>query len=193
MSYGDVVTWTCVRAAGLALAMMPVMTGGVALLPMSAVNQGSAWSNVSRQVTGAIGLSALGALASSQQAQMMADRTAFLTGDVLARSGMPPPPLGGGTDLTALYGIYQQLPAQVMGDAYGNIFVVTAVLCGIGAVLALGLPARPAAATPAPAPPARPPADAKPQPAPEPQPVAPTAARPVEQPQPRVVVGPHAR
>jgi EmrB/QacA subfamily drug resistance transporter len=163
MTYGDVVTWTCVRAAGMGLAMMPIMTGGIAVLPVSAINQGSAWNNVSRQVVGALGLAALGAMSTIQQSQLLAGRSAFITTDTVTRAGLQPPTPTGDGNLPAIMGVYQRLQLRVMGDAFGDIFLVTAVLCVIGAVLALGLPSRPAAAPSAPASPERPSAVAEPE------------------------------
>jgi len=157
MTEGDVVLWTCVRAAGMGLAMMPVMTGGMAILPQSAVNQGSAWNNVSRQVAGAIGLAAVSAMASIQQTQLLADRSAFITADTLLQYGVQPPTPTGAGNLPGMYGVYRRLELQVLGDAYGDIFLVTAVLCAVGAVLALALPSRPSAKTAAPSHPTPPP------------------------------------
>jgi hypothetical protein len=183
MTYADVVTWTCVRAAGMGLAMMPIMAGGIAVLPMSAVNQGSAWNNVSRQVVGALGLATLGALSTIQQSQLLAGRSAFINAETVMQYGIQPPTPAGGGNMPALLGVYQRLQLQVMGDAFADIFLVTAVLCAIGAVLALGLPARPATAAAAAAPPERPTAPAEAA-------KAPTGERDaVEQPRPRVTLG----
>jgi EmrB/QacA subfamily drug resistance transporter len=129
MTESDIVLWTCVRAVGMAMAMMPIMTGGVATLPMSAVNQGSAWNNVTREVVGAIGLAALGALSVGQQAQMASDRAASMDAGMVAGAGIQLPTASGGGDLAGMYGLYQQLQLQVLGDSYGDIFLVTTVLC----------------------------------------------------------------
>jgi EmrB/QacA subfamily drug resistance transporter len=163
MTYGDVVTWTCVRAAGMGLAMMPIMAGGIAVLPMSAVNQGSAWNNASRQVVGALGLAALGAMSTIQQSQLLAGRAAFVSADTMTRYGLQPPTPTGSGNIPAMMGAYQHLQLEVMGEAFGDIFLVTAALCLLGAVLALGLPARPAVGA-APTPPERSTASEKPDP-----------------------------
>jgi EmrB/QacA subfamily drug resistance transporter len=175
MTEGDIITWTCVRAAGMGLAMMPIMTGGIASLPMSKVNQGSAWNNVARQVTGALGLAALSAMATIHQAQLLANRSALLTADHLAQHGIHPPSGPGGRDFTAMYGLFRRTQLEVLGDSYSNIFLVTAVLTALGALLALALRSGPTPHTATPAPiPAPPPATATrtPTPAPsaEPQP-----------------------
>ncbi|HEV7790957.1 MAG TPA: MDR family MFS transporter [Pseudonocardia sp.] len=143
MTHADIVGWTCVRAAGMGLAMMPIMTGGIASLPMSKVNQGSAWNNVGRQVTGALGLAALSAMSTTQQAQLLADRSVLLTADRLAPHGMHPPGPGD-ADPAGMYALFQRTRLEVLGDSYSNIFLVTAVLTGIGALLALRLRSGPA-------------------------------------------------
>jgi EmrB/QacA subfamily drug resistance transporter len=186
MTYADVVTWTCVRAAGMGLAMMPIMAGGIAVLPMSAVNQGSAWNNVSRQVIGALGLATLGALSTVQQSQLLAGRSAFINAETVMQYGIQPPTMTGGGNMPALLGVYQRLQLQVMGDAFADIFLVTAVLCAIGALLALRLPARPATAAAAAAPPELPTAAAEAAQAPT------VELDAVEQPRPRETLGQRA-
>ena len=162
MTYANVVTWTCVRAAGMGLAMMPIMTGGIAALPMSALNQGSAWNNAARQVVGALGLAALGAMSTVQQAQLLTGRAGFVSAEAMTHFGVQPPTPTGSGNIPAMMGTYQHLQMQVMGSAFGDIFLVTAALCGIGALLALGLPAHPTS-SPTPTSPPRVPALTEPQ------------------------------
>ena len=81
----------------------------------------------------------------------------------------PPTPTGDG-NLPRMYGVLPTPELQVMGDAFGDIFLVTAVLCAVGAVLALALPSRPSAKTaapshPTPPPPTPPSATTEPEPA----------------------------
>ncbi|GAA5165687.1 DHA2 family efflux MFS transporter permease subunit [Pseudonocardia eucalypti] len=169
MTEGDVILWTCVRAAGMGLAMMPIMSGGIASLPMDKVNQGSAWNNVSRQVAGALGLAGLSAMASSQQAQILSDRSALLHADTLAGYGMQPPHPGGPAELLRpFYGLFRNTQLAALADSYSNIFLVTALLSVLGGLLALGLRSGPNPAATAPAEPARPKPEAEPEAA-EPQ------------------------
>ena len=158
MTEGDIMLWTCVRAAGMGLAMMPIMTGGIASLPMSKVNQGSAWNNVSRQVAGALGLAALSAMATIHQAQLLAGRGAVLTADHLAQHGIDATAPPGSSDFAAMYGLFRRMQLEVLGDSYSNIFLVTSVLTALGALLALALRSGPApqTAAPPPAPPSAP-------------------------------------
>src|SRR5882757_5264847 len=156
MTEANIITWTCVRAAGMGLAMMPIMTGGIASLPMSKVNQGSAWNNVARQVTGALGLAALSAMATIHQAQLLANRSALLTADHLAQHGIRAASGPGEGDFLAMYGLFRRTQLEVLGDSYSNIFLVTAVLTAFGALLALALPSGPNPPHPPTPPPPRP-------------------------------------
>lgn len=147
MTGGDVVLWTCVRAIGMGLCMMPVMTAGIASLPTEKVNEGSALNNVARQVTGAMGLAILTALATAQQAQLAADRAALLT----AESASMLPVLGpaDGANWYGMYAVRQQTQLDVLASSYSDVFLVTALLTAVGAALALFLPAGAAPAQPA--------------------------------------------
>lgn len=137
MTEADIVSWTCVRAAGMGLAMIPIMSGGIANLPMSRANLGSAWNNVARQVAGALGLAALSAMATIEQAQLTADRTA------LPRNG-----IASGGDLTAMYAADRRIQLDVVAASYSDIFLVTAVMLGLAAVGALALRSGTATAPP---------------------------------------------
>jgi EmrB/QacA subfamily drug resistance transporter len=138
MTHGDVVLWTCVRAAGMGLAMMPVMTAGIASLPPEKVNEGSALNNVARQVAGAMGLAVLTAFATVQQAQSIADRAALLPTDTTRL------PMGGlaggeGVDHLGMYAYMQRVQLDTLASSYSDIFLVTALLTLLGALLAIPL------------------------------------------------------
>ena len=45
--------WTCIRAAGIGLAMMPMMTGGLSSLPGELTTSGSAINTVAQRVSAA--------------------------------------------------------------------------------------------------------------------------------------------
>jgi EmrB/QacA subfamily drug resistance transporter len=151
MTHGDVVLWTCVRAVGMGLAMMPIMTAGIAGLPPAKVNEGSALNNVARQVSGALGLAVLASIASMQQAQRSADRGALLTQARMAEVPVLGPP--DGQNLTGLYALYRQTQLAVLASSYSDIFLLTAAFTLVGAVIALLMRSGPpAAASPPPAP-----------------------------------------
>ena len=67
-----------VRAAGIGLAMMPIMTGGLSALPADRTSGGSALNTVVQRTSSAIGLAAMTALMTLQQAQELADRTGLM-------------------------------------------------------------------------------------------------------------------
>jgi len=69
------IMWILVlQGAGLGMAMMPIFTGGVAVIPVPQVNAASAFNNVVQRVSGALGLAVLTAILVNQQAEQMARR-----------------------------------------------------------------------------------------------------------------------
>jgi EmrB/QacA subfamily drug resistance transporter len=141
----EMVLWTVVRATGMALAFMPIMTVGLAALPPSIINSGSAISQIAQRVSNALGVAALGALSTVQQAQFYADRSLLLTDagpNVLPQvQGMLQQ--GGQAGLLPLW---KQLQTDVMAQTYSNVFLVTTVATLIGLVLTFFLKGgRPAA------------------------------------------------
>jgi len=174
MTRQDVIIWTVVRAVGNGLAMMPIMTAGLNSLPAELTGFGSAINNIAQRVSSSIGLAGMGALVSTQSAQISADRGALIQGNSSNPQVQQIVDQGGG----ALAGYYQQFQLHVLADAYSEVFLVAAVLTGLcvllGAVLRKPAPliAPAPAATPAPAAPAarpaRPVVTATPAPAPAP-------------------------
>jgi len=134
----DIMIWTSLRSIGVGLAMMPIMAAGLSALPPASTSAGSAWSNVGQRVAGSLGLAGLGALISSQQTQLMADRGALLSsGDGSSVPGLREI-IDQGT--IGLYGLYQQVQTQVLSVSYANVFLVTAALSAAMVILALMLP-----------------------------------------------------
>lgn len=135
----DLILWTCLRSAGVGLAIIPIMTSGLAAVPLKDNNQASAIYNVLQQIGAALGLAALNTLASSQHAQMLTDREALITtGGSLYRALSTV--VGDATDLTAgtfsfVYRLALQLEYQVLSDSYGNIFMV----CGFATLASITL------------------------------------------------------
>ncbi|HTF50125.1 MAG TPA: hypothetical protein VK735_22010, partial [Pseudonocardia sp.] len=108
-----------------------LMTAGLAALPPAQTNEGSALNNVVRQTAGALGLALLNALATNQQAQLLADRAGLV--QQTANPAQTPQALG------ELYGRFQTLSTQVLATSYANLFLVVAVLTGAGVLLAFFL------------------------------------------------------
>jgi MFS family permease len=149
MTEGDVISWTCLRAVGNGLAMMPIFTAGLASIPQEYISSGSPANNIAQRASGALGLAIMTALFTEQQAQMWANQGALVT----EHGG--PPLVGQLTEqgLPALFGYYQVLQVHVAAQAMSDMFLVAAWLTAAGIVLAFfmhsgantGLEAEPAA------------------------------------------------
>jgi MFS family permease len=135
MTRGQVVVWTMIQSAGLALSFMPIMTAGLAALPAAVAEAGNAYTNLVQRVSGALGLAGFTALTTAWQTQSMADRSALLTGfgptvdpRVLAmeRSG----PAG-------LLPLWEQMQVKAVAQGYSNGFLLLGVLTFLCAGLAL--------------------------------------------------------
>ncbi|WP_157647778.1 DHA2 family efflux MFS transporter permease subunit [Actinomycetospora chiangmaiensis] len=122
------------RAAGMGLAMMPIMTGGISAVPPDRVSGASAFNNVAQRTTSAMGLAALTALLSAQQAQE--------AGDTGAAMRMAPH-----TPMLQQYMSYSQVQAHSFVTAIDDLMMVTAALTAVGVLLALRLRSGPAPKT----------------------------------------------
>jgi EmrB/QacA subfamily drug resistance transporter len=136
MTREDLIFWTCVRGVGLGLSIMPINTAGLASLPPAQTNQGSALINVARQVAGALGLAFFAALASMQQAQLFANRTALIPESVTPANSTGQPTL---QQVGPLIGQLQQLNVEIQATSYSNIFLITATLTAAGMFLVFAL------------------------------------------------------
>lgn len=168
------IMWLLVlRGIGMGLAMMPIMTGGLAVIPPHQVAGAGAINNVVQRTAAALGVAVLTAMLTSTQAQTMADRAALLpSAGVAPPVGSPdvPPLLGS-------YAWYQQVNLQVYVVALNDVFLVTAVISVLGVLGALLLRRTPTP-TAGPVPPAEPAPDVA-IPAPRQSPEAgPSARRP---------------
>jgi EmrB/QacA subfamily drug resistance transporter len=129
------IMWMLVfRAVGLGLCLIPIFTSGIASLPLTLINQASAFNNLVRQTSSALGVAAFTALLTLQQAQQLADRAAVLPADT------PIPHLGPG--IPAWLGVYaldQRTQLQTFANAVDWLFVIIAILSAAGVVLAIFL------------------------------------------------------
>ena len=144
----DLVVWTWIRGVGNGLAMMAIMTAGLDALPARQVNEASAVSNAVQRVSASLGLAVLTAIATAQQAQLMADRASLVPApgpaapaalNELAEYGLP-----------GLFAHYQRTQLTVMASAYSDVFLILAIVTAAGAILAvtLKMPPRATAGTP---------------------------------------------
>ena len=139
ISRPELIVYLMIWASGLGVAMMPIMTGGISALPPSVVNSGSTFSTLTQRVAMALGLAILTAMATTQQRQFMADRSALLSGvganvnpQILAMQQQGP---------SGLIPLWQQLQSQVAAQTYSNVFLVCGVLAFLAAAMSFLLPA----------------------------------------------------
>jgi hypothetical protein len=117
------------------MAMMSIMTGGLASLSPDLTNSGSAINTVVQRVSAALGLAALTAMATAQQAQLAQGRAELLQGTNSQAARL---------DLLQLFGLYRRTQVSVLANSYANLFLLTAAVTAIAAVGALFLRSGPA-------------------------------------------------
>jgi predicted MFS family arabinose efflux permease len=140
ISRGEIAALLALRAGGMGLAMMPVMTGGVAAVPVSQVGAASAFNNVMQRSAAALGLAILTALMTTQQAQILTDRTSLVSADTPMPALLP----GANGQMVAMYAVYQQTSMQVFTAALDQLMTITAALTLVGVALAFMLRSGPA-------------------------------------------------
>jgi EmrB/QacA subfamily drug resistance transporter len=140
ISRGEIAGLLALRAAGMGLAMMPAMTGGVAAVPVERVGAASAFNNVVQRSAAALGLAVLTAVMTTQRAQMLSDRTALIGSD----TPMPSPIPGPTGEVVGMYGTYQQTQTQVFVAALDQLMTITAVITLVGVALAFMMRSGPA-------------------------------------------------
>jgi EmrB/QacA subfamily drug resistance transporter len=131
---GELILGMVVMATGMALGMMPIMTGGLSVLPPEVSDSGSAFNTLTQRVSSALGLAMMTAMVQDNSAQFLADRSTLLEA-------------GSTQQLTELQQqgtmgvlpLYQQVAGQVQAAAYSSGFFIAGSLTLIGVVLALFL------------------------------------------------------
>jgi MFS family permease len=138
-SRSTIVWYLVIRAVGLGLAMMPIMTGGVASVPDRLVAAASAYNNVVQRAAQAFGLAVLTAFMTGWQASLISGRGALVPAEA--------PAIGAAAqqEMLQTYQQYGHAQTQVFVAALDQLMVVTAVLTAVGVVLALFLRSGPAA------------------------------------------------
>jgi EmrB/QacA subfamily drug resistance transporter len=142
---GHIMWLLVVLGAGMGMAMMPIMSSGLAVIPVSRANAASACNNVVQRVSGALGLAVLTAIWTIQRAQQLAGRAA------LVPANTPIPHLGdqNAPNWVSVYAVYHQTQMQVFVRGIDNLFLIAAALGALGALGALLLRSGPTRATPA--------------------------------------------
>jgi hypothetical protein len=124
--------------------MMPIFTGGVAVIPIAQVNAASAFNNVVQRVSQSFGVAVLTAILTTQQAQQMAGRAALLpAGTAISHLGP------GAPDWTGLYTTYRMTQLQMFVGAIDDVFLIGAALAALATLGALLLRSGPSPAAPA--------------------------------------------
>jgi EmrB/QacA subfamily drug resistance transporter len=131
----EVVVWTMIRGAGNGLAIMTVMTAGLAVVPAAQVNQASAINNAVQRIAAALGLAILTSVASTRQAQSMGDRSALLGSAATNRDPRIAQMIHTGPQ--GLIPLWQQLRIEVLAQSYSDIFLIITLVTALGAILAL--------------------------------------------------------
>ncbi len=134
----DIVIGTVIMCGGTGLAMMPIMTGGMAAVPASLADYASGFSTLVQRVSAGLGLAGMTALITIQHAQLMADRSGLLSPD--GADADPRVVAMQGTGQQGLLGLWQQLTNQVQAQTYSNAFILAGGLTLLGAALAFFLP-----------------------------------------------------
>jgi MFS family permease len=142
------------RAAGMGLAMMPVMTSGIAAVPPASVNAASAFNNVVQRTAASLGLAILTAVLTGTQAQLTADRSGLMTDPTVLPTFGP----GAQGHVAGMMVSYQRMGTQVFVEALDNLMVITTVISLVAVALAFLLRSGPLARSAPPAAPAEPPA-----------------------------------
>jgi EmrB/QacA subfamily drug resistance transporter len=132
-SEGEIIWLLCLRAFGTGLCMMPIMTSGISAVPPEIVGSASAFNNVAQRVSAALGLAALTAFMTIQQAQLSADRAGLVTPDV--RMPALGPGETGGT--LGTMSVYQQTQTQVYVTSLDDVMLLVTGMSVVAVGLAL--------------------------------------------------------
>jgi EmrB/QacA subfamily drug resistance transporter len=134
-SRSTIVWLLVIRAVGLGLAMMPIMTGGVAAVKERFVPAASAYNNVAQRAAQALGLAMLTAFLTQTQATLMSGREALMP------ASSDPAAIGDAAQaqMLAIYQQYTQAQNMVFVDGLDQLMIVTAALTTVGVALAFFL------------------------------------------------------
>jgi EmrB/QacA subfamily drug resistance transporter len=132
--YPSVTLGLVVMAAGMGLAMMPIMTSGLSALTSELTDSGSAINTLAQRVSGAFGLALLTAMVTADRAQFWVDRAALIPGHGTDADPRITHLQQQGT--SGMVALWQQLSNEVQTQAYRNGFLVAAAVAFLGAALA---------------------------------------------------------
>jgi EmrB/QacA subfamily drug resistance transporter len=138
MSRPEIFLRLMISGAGLSLCFMPIMTGGMSSLPPEIASAGSGMSTLVQRVSAAIGLAAITALTTVQQAQLFANRSGLLQASgtdadprIIQMQSQGP---------AGLIPLFNELRDKVMTESYSNAFLLVGVCVLASIPLAFFLP-----------------------------------------------------
>jgi EmrB/QacA subfamily drug resistance transporter len=133
----QLIIWMCVRNLGMGIAFMPIMTSSMAGIPSHEVNRASAVNNIVQRVASAFGLAVMTSILTTQLAQQLSGRAGLI------QPGTDHPGLAGPGGVMRVMNLTQ---TAAFGGALGDLFLLTAGVTAVAALLSLLLPGRPVAA-----------------------------------------------
>ena len=119
--------------------MMPIMTNGLSAVPPENTSGASAFNNLVQRTSSAMGLAAMTALMTAQQAQGMSDMGGLMGAQRVPTSG-DGAAAGADAGTAAIlqnYSMDQAATGQVFTTAFDNLMLITAGLSAVGVCLAL--------------------------------------------------------
>jgi EmrB/QacA subfamily drug resistance transporter len=131
---GELILGMVVMATGMALGMMPIMTGGLSVLPPEVSDSGSAFNTLTQRVSSALGLAVMTALVQENSAQFMSDRS-----NLVEAGTNPQITQMQEQGTTGLMSLYQEVSGQVQAAAYSSGFFLAGSATLAGVFLALFL------------------------------------------------------
>ena len=132
-SRAEVAWWTALRGFGYALAVVPIMTAGLAAIPAEKLDGASAFMNLVWRVSGALFVGILNSIAAVKQSQFMSDH------EVLLYSADPNIAAIQNQGARGLISYYQQLQVAVQSQVIDNLFIVMLAITAGGLLLSLTL------------------------------------------------------
>jgi EmrB/QacA subfamily drug resistance transporter len=139
MGRGLIIVANCIRNAGVGMALIPVQTGSMSRLPLERIKQASPMNNLVGRLSSAMALPLLTAFLTQQQAQQYLSASALYPA---VSPGFPDLQAIAPGGQRAIVGLYAVVQNQVFGSGLDDLFLLTAGLSAVGALLALLLPGR---------------------------------------------------
>jgi EmrB/QacA subfamily drug resistance transporter len=153
------ITWAlALRNLGSSMAMMPMMTAGLASLPLTQKGSGSAMNNIMQRLVSSVAIAVFSGLNTFAAAQLTADRGAatpvgspapmqftaltFSAPNALSQSYVAAHPTAwlpaySQGDPSTLLGFWSELQRRIVTETYANGFHVVSIMCLAGTALAM--------------------------------------------------------